>query len=563
MRKSTLAFGASDYRTRNTSRAVLIAIIALVQIAAVVGYLGFNSRLTNESVQSQMVNVLDMASRNASRSMDSFTHNINLAARTMEGMAGESTEGNEQEMFHALEYVPQLSGMYQGSDTGEFFSVFRTEDGYGTMHITPASADTARKVAVTQRSPSFELLESNIDPDDEYDPRERLWYTEAEAQGSGVVWTDLYGFFTSMQPGVTLASRIERPGKSWVVGVDVELSEIVNFMSELSAQIDGEVFLYNGEGTVLTQFGIMRLDRTGEIIPAEDGAAFTAEQAEAFNRVQMAIAGQDGDVERSGDGRVEAMDSRYAVDGVGHLSRFIATDFGQGWEIGLDLSEADVAAPVRGLLSSQRVLAMTVGTLAGLLMALLFIPATMPIKRLEIDSRTDELTSLPNRRAIVRRAASLLRHEQLSIATVDLDHFKNINDTFGHPVGDEVLQQLTVRLASDGVEVGRMGGEEFVVILRSGTLRGDIDQARCLRRRIASRPVETSEGPIQVTASIGLARSRPGDSFQTVWRRSDRALMSAKSAGRNRVVTCAHPGDDRLPNREFSDVLLPVDELSL
>jgi len=563
VRKSTLAFGASDYRTRNTSRAVLIAIIALVQIAAVVGYLGFNSRLTNESVQSQMVNVLDMASRNASRSMDSFTHNINLAARTMEGMAGESTEGNEQEMFHALEYVPQLSGMYQGSDTGEFFSVFRTEDGYGTMHITPASADTARKVAVTQRSPSFELLESNIDPDDEYDPRERLWYTEAEAQGSGVVWTDLYGFFTSMQPGVTLASRIERPGKSWVVGVDVELSEIVNFMSELSAQIDGEVFLYNGEGTVLTQFGIMRLDRTGEIIPAEDGAAFTAEQAEAFNRVQMAIAGQDGDVERSGDGRVEAMDSRYAVDGVGHLSRFIATDFGQGWEIGLDLSEADVAAPVRGLLSSQRVLAMTVGTLAGLLMALLFIPATMPIKRLEIDSRTDELTSLPNRRAIVRRAASLLRHEQLSIATVDLDHFKNINDTFGHPVGDEVLQQLTVRLASDGVEVGRMGGEEFVVILRSGTLRGDIDQARCLRRRIASRPVETSEGPIQVTASIGLARSRPGDSFQTVWRRSDRALMSAKSAGRNRVVTCAHPGDDRLPNREFSDVLLPVDELSL
>lgn len=563
MRKSTLAFGASDYRTRNTSRAVLIAIIALVQIAAVVGYLGFNSRLTNESVQSQMVNVLDMASRNASRSMDSFTHNINLAARTMEGMAGESTEGNEQEMFHALEYVPQLSGMYQGSDTGEFFSVFRTEDGYGTMHITPASADTARKVAVTQRSPSFELLESNIDPDDEYDPRERLWYTEAEAQGSGVVWTDLYGFFTSMQPGVTLASRIERPGKSWVVGVDVELSEIVNFMSELSAQIDGEVFLYNGEGTVLTQFGIMRLDRTGEIIPAEDGAAFTAEQAEAFNRVQMAIAGQDGDVERSGDGRVEAMDSRYAVDGVGHLSRFIATDFGQGWEIGLDLSEADVAAPVRGLLSSQRVLAMTVGTLAGLLMALLFIPATMSIKRLEIDSRTDELTSLPNRRAIVRRAASLLRHEQLSIATVDLDHFKNINDTFGHPVGDEVLQQLTVRLASDGVEVGRMGGEEFVVILRSGTLRGDIDQARCLRRRIASRPVETSEGPIQVTASIGLARSRPGDSFQTVWRRSDRALMSAKSAGRNRVVTCAHPGDDRLPNREFSDVLLPVDELSL
>jgi len=563
VRKSTLAFGASDYRTRNTSRAVLIAIIALVQIAAVVGYLGFNSRLTNESVQSQMVNVLDMASRNASRSMDSFTHNINLAARTMEGMAGESTEGNEQEMFHALEYVPQLSGMYQGSDTGEFFSVFRTEDGYGTMHITPASADTARKVAVTQRSPSFELLESNIDPDDEYDPRERLWYTEAEAQGSGVVWTDLYGFFTSMQPGVTLASRIERPGKSWVVGVDVELSEIVNFMSELSAQIDGEVFLYNGEGTVLTQFGIMRLDQTGEIIPAEDGAAFTAEQAEAFNRVQMAIAGQDGDVERSGDGRVEAMDSRYAVDGVGHLSRFIATDFGQGWEIGLDLSEADVAAPVRGLLSSQRVLAMTVGTLAGLLMALLFIPATMPIKRLEIDSRTDELTSLPNRRAIVRRAASLLRHEQLSIATVDLDHFKNINDTFGHPVGDEVLQQLTVRLASDGVEVGRMGGEEFVVILRSGTLRGDIDQARCLRRRIAARPVETSEGPIQVTASIGLARSRPGDSFQTVWRRSDRALMSAKSAGRNRVVTCAHPGDDRLPNREFSDVLLPVDELSL
>jgi len=206
---------------------------------------------------------------------------------------------------------------------------------------------------------------------------------------------------------------------------------------------------------------------------------------------------------------------------------------------------------------------MTIGTLAGLLMALLFIPATKPIKRLEIDSRTDELTSLPNRRAIVKQAEMLLKYEELSIATVDLDHFKKINDTYGHPVGDEVLRELTFRLDGHGIEVGRMGGEEFVVLIRTGSLHGDIEQARRLRRRIAARPVQTSAGPIQVSASIGVARSNQGESFQDVWRRSDHALMSAKAQGRNRVVTFAHPSDDHQPMLEFNADQIPVDEISI
>jgi len=303
---------------RGNSRIVLIAIIALVQIAAVVGYLGFNNRLTNEGVQAQMVDVLDQASHNADNSMATFTDDVNLAAQTIVRLVGDSSQDNELEMFHALEYVPQLSGAYQGSDTGEFKFVFRSDDGYGTKRVTPATDDTAREVVLTDRSATFELLGTRLDPEDVYDPRERPWFKQATAQGSGVVWTDPYTFFTSGEPGVTLAAQIVQPDKSWVVGVDVQLSGVVDFMSELSDQTGGEAFLFDGNKTVLSQHGIMNLDTSGD---SED---LTPEAAEAFNRIRNAIAGQKGDMEPSGDGIVEAMDTTWDVDGVSHLSRFIA-----------------------------------------------------------------------------------------------------------------------------------------------------------------------------------------------------------------------------------------------
>ena len=157
----------------------------------------------------------------------------------------------------------------------------------------------------------------------------------------------------------------------------------------------------------------------------------------------------------------------------------------------------------------------------------------------------DELTRLPNRRAVLdaldRQLAMARRGRQpLSVLMLDIDHFKRVNDTHGHLVGDEVLREVARRVAARlrGQDVaGRFGGEEFLVILPSTLAEGARQVAESLRLGIAQAPVRTSGGDVPVTISIGVfggelvPGARPDDLIQG----ADAMLYQAKNSGRNRV----------------------------
>ena len=154
----------------------------------------------------------------------------------------------------------------------------------------------------------------------------------------------------------------------------------------------------------------------------------------------------------------------------------------------------------------------------------------------------DPLTGLLNRGGLFRRLEHLAAEEVnaagLPVLVVDLDRFKLINDRYGHPAGDDVLTHLSgVLEAQLGPEdvAGRIGGEEFLLVL------GDSDAdpeaaAQRLRQVIADRPAETREGPLEISASIGVARWRPDQDLDAVVARADEALYAAKEGGRNMVV---------------------------
>lgn len=162
---------------------------------------------------------------------------------------------------------------------------------------------------------------------------------------------------------------------------------------------------------------------------------------------------------------------------------------------------------------------------------------------------TDTLTTLPNRRAGQERLKSLLSREGagtqlLSIALIDLDHFKQINDSFGHEVGDKVLVEAAGRIR-DALrpedQVFRWGGEEFLVVLSATTA----DQAIMVSERIREQIQQPSCTPVRrVTTSIGTASHTPGEQLDTLLLRADVALYQAKQAGRNRVIS-SQPCDDR------------------
>jgi two-component system cell cycle response regulator len=156
-------------------------------------------------------------------------------------------------------------------------------------------------------------------------------------------------------------------------------------------------------------------------------------------------------------------------------------------------------------------------------------------------ARSDPLTGLANRRhldeQLAAHAASAARHHhELSVAVVDIDNFKAVNDTFGHHAGDTVLREVAQRIAASArVEdvVGRWGGEEFIIILPHCGVDGAVVVSERIRRAVAAGAIRSEHGiPIEVTVSIGCT----GGTDEGVIERADAALYAAKNAGRNRTV---------------------------
>jgi two-component system cell cycle response regulator len=160
---------------------------------------------------------------------------------------------------------------------------------------------------------------------------------------------------------------------------------------------------------------------------------------------------------------------------------------------------------------------------------------------------TDELTGLYNRRYVVAHLEELVARvnndgaTDTSVMMFDVDHFKAVNDQFGHPGGDDALRQLADR-ALRGVRsidlVARLGGEEFVVVLPETDLAAATIVAERLRHAVAVEPffIHSSSERHPITISIGVAVAQTGDTVDTLLQRADDALYQAKNAGRNKVV---------------------------
>jgi diguanylate cyclase (GGDEF)-like protein len=164
-------------------------------------------------------------------------------------------------------------------------------------------------------------------------------------------------------------------------------------------------------------------------------------------------------------------------------------------------------------------------------------------KRIEELAQTDELTGLPNRRCIAKmldlEIARGLRGAQFSIALIDIDWFKRINDRFGHSVGDEVLRIFAIAAVADIRKcdrLGRYGGEEFLFVLPDTPHLPAASVLERLRVTISERDWSVLAG-MTVTISAGVATFQPNDSPESILERADRALYAAKARGRNRIVS--------------------------
>ena len=154
---------------------------------------------------------------------------------------------------------------------------------------------------------------------------------------------------------------------------------------------------------------------------------------------------------------------------------------------------------------------------------------------------TDPLTGALNRRAFFEKAQEACTRTEaggvLSAILFDIDHFKYINDDFGHDVGDRVLRAIAGEVTAEKLILGRLGGEEFAVALEGAEIEEAVRIAERLRLRFAGMQLDADGKPVRFTSSFGVSQWKPGDTIDGILKRADMALYQAKESGRNRVVT--------------------------
>jgi diguanylate cyclase (GGDEF)-like protein len=218
-----------------------------------------------------------------------------------------------------------------------------------------------------------------------------------------------------------------------------------------------------------------------------------------------------------------------------------------------DYFRYDMLQPVAATVSMLLITAMT--------MALMWMEVSLLNARLRSLASHDSLTQLLNHGAIMKACERELSRaerygEPISLAMIDLDHFKNVNDRHGHAVGDAVLAHVASLIAHDMRKhdiAGRYGGEEFVILMpQTDTAAATISMER-LRKRIEDNPFVRSGLSVRVTVSIGIAElANHITGLESLIGASDRALYRAKRSGRNRIETACMEG------REPESVTAPV-----
>ncbi|HYI99990.1 MAG TPA: sensor domain-containing diguanylate cyclase [Thermoleophilaceae bacterium] len=285
------------------------------------------------------------------------------------------------------------------------------------------------------------------------------------------------------------------------------------------------------------------IDAAGEVI-ADNGAELT--DVRSLDRIDAALAGA---LVENPKGSYESPDEgtqRYA-------SRRVP---GTPWRIAISVPEETVYASIHGTSRWLAWLAVVGFALGSLLAALLFsrlldsrtrlASANAALDRL---SRVDPLTGLHNRRHLEEVLSALVsagrRHDtSFAVLLIDIDHFKRVNDRYGHRIGDEVLRATAATIDGDlrmEDAVARWGGEEFLVALPGATAECAEAAAERIRAAVAAAEVTAADhDPIRVTVTIGVA-IWTGGPFEQLVERADAALYLGKAAGRDRVVVAGEP----------------------
>jgi PAS domain S-box-containing protein len=267
-----------------------------------------------------------------------------LAKRLAENdiVASDDPQELEKLLFQQLQLAPQFSGVYLGDEQGDFVFVSRADGPAEYRSKIVSHVGGTRSTRYIWRDSDFSIVETNIDPDDKYDPRTRPWYISAKAKRD-IIWTDPYIFFTSKRPGITAASPVIGGGNRvrGVVGVDIEIDAISGFLAQLKIGNDGAAMILNNNGDVIAHpdpdlIKVENADGTLGFVSIDDIPDPIAQTAFG-NLTKQSV----GDIERE-------IQSKFTYEGARYVSTLIpATSDELPWTIAIYAPEDDFIGGIK------------------------------------------------------------------------------------------------------------------------------------------------------------------------------------------------------------------------
>ena len=528
---------------------LLIAGLLLLQAVTVVAIVAVTSVNTRDALVEQLQGTLALVSTDTTARTDEFLVQAERAAQRDAELLSDPVLGEmdvptlERYLRQQVRAQPDLAGAYVGFADGSF--VYAGRDGAqvegGTRSKVVRIDAAGREVVEVHRDADDLVVDEQVLAEDTYDPRVRPWYESAEV--GRVSWTDPYVFFASRRPGVTASQPVVGPDGEvvGVVGVDLSLEQLSAFVGDLRITPNSRVVILDRSGELIAYGDVDKVVVEG----GDGGADWRRARVDELDDpvLSAAYAAYEADPRAGADDATDGAPAQQAefrgfdVDGAPWQAAVTPLPDRNDWLVAVAAPEDDF---VGGIVDAER---RNVAIAAGV--GLLVVVAAIPLVRLlgrrmeRVQRRadTDHLTGLPNRRRFNELLADVAgRPEQSSVAVIDVDEFKGVNDTYGHAVGDEALQSVAGRVRNavrDTDLVARIGGDEFAAVLVGADVELAAEVMERARRALADEPTTTAGGPLAVTVTVGVAPIDGAGSLAA----ADAALYVAKAAGRNRVAT--------------------------
>lgn len=522
---------------RSSLRSLLLLCLLGLQIVTIIGVLFFNRLRTESLLQTQAQTMMhywaDVAADKTRGYLAPAERVGKLTQELLEAEVLNPDDTAQLETFfiRQLRGNPEISGLSLGFADGGIFSVRWEGRGFFTKVIEVTSE--RRKIEEITRTETLAVIKHTFPPQDTLDPRERPWYI-ATAAAKQPQWTEPYLFFSTRSPGLTSGTPIysKQGDLVGVMGVNIALAELTSFLEKVPLSQHGAAFIVTGDGTVVASPGL-----------EQTLAASTSEALPHLSETDAAVAEA---LLHPGATTPENPFSEFQLANQAHYGILTPFSIGNGttWLMGASAPAEDFVGEFRT--QDQRFLLTVLGV--GIISCLLAIPlvfrVAVPLESLQRQATIDTLTSLLNRPEFLKRAERLLSESRkgrstAAVVMIDLDGFKAVNDGFGHPIGDEVLIIVAQRIVSVLRQqdiVGRMGGDEFALMLADVSFDEAWHLVERVRENISKQPIRSSRGLHPIGASIGVTLTEATGTLADYLEQADQALLKVKATGKNRIL---------------------------